>query len=90
VHEIADSFTQAIEAGVVAEATWLRQIFGTKRRFDDFLAEFECYDDSWRVPDRWHVALSVLGKSVLQDENLVRCSDIAARLRTVASESGQL
>jgi hypothetical protein len=89
-HDVLDNLTLAIEAGVVSEKKWLKQIFGTPKAFNDFLEEFECYDQFYRIGDRWHVALSVLGKSVLIEESFVTCAEIADELLKQAQESGQL
>lgn len=89
-HEVLDNLTLAIEAGAVEEKNWLKQIFGTPKAFEDFLEEFECYDDCYRISDRWHVALSVLGKSVMVEEGFITCADIADELRKEVRESGQL
>jgi hypothetical protein len=87
---VLDNLTLAIEAGVVSEKKWLKQIFGDEEHFMNFLDELACYDDCYRICDRWHTALSVLAKSVLVEEGFIACSDISDELIKVAMDTKQL
>lgn len=90
VYQVLDSITLALEAGAVSEKHWLRELFGTPDAFEEFLEEFETYDECFRISDRWHAALALLGDSLLDHADFITCEDIADRLRDVARESGQL
>lgn len=90
VYEVLDSLTLALEAGVVSEKAWLKDIFGTPAAFEGFLEYFENYDESFRINDRWNSALALLGDTIHNEEGFITCQDIADRLREVARETGQL
>lgn len=89
VHEVLDSLTLALEAGVVPKDGWLKFIFGTPTAFENFLEHLESYDEAFRITDRWWMALARLTGTV-DEEGFIFCQDIADTLRERARKSNQL
>lgn len=87
VHEALDNITAALEAGVVDANGWSTQLFASDEDLEMFLEELECYDDCYRITDRWWWAIAKLVGTV-EEVGLITCADIVDELRT-AIERGQ-
>ncbi|MDC8771780.1 hypothetical protein [Roseateles albus] len=86
VHEILDAITAAVEAGIVKEYEWPKQLFASKSDLVSFLDNLAEYDNEFRIHDRWWRALAHLGDTVDCEESFSRCDDIAQSLAKRASE----
>lgn len=89
VHEVLDSVTLAMEAGVVPRDAWLAYFFGSSDAFQGFMEHLESYDEVFRITDRWWMALARLTNTE-DEEMFIHSQDIADRIRERAEESGQL
>ena len=89
VHEVLDSISLALESGAVPKDGWLKFVFGTSTAFENFLEYLESYDETFRITDRWWMALATLA-GIVDEEGFITCQDIADSLRDKARESGQL
>lgn len=89
VTEILDSIALAVEAGVVSSFNWPQQFFASKKIFDDFIEQLECYDDCYRISDRWWQALARITRTV-DEEGFVSSREIAETLVQDATENGLL
>jgi hypothetical protein len=90
MHEVLDTITLAIEAGVVPRDSWVKFLFGTKERFAMFLEELDAYGDVFRLTDRWWAALEAIVDCGGDEAGHITFEDFAERLREAAEESGQL
>lgn len=88
LHELLDSITFAVEAGIVPVDGWLKFLFGTEKAFEEFLDELETYDETFRITDQWWTALSTIVGGQ-EEEGFITCADIAEGLREDARQSGQ-
>lgn len=89
LHEMLDSITAAVEAGIIDDKKWVSQIFSSRKNFQSFLSEVAEYDSYYRIQDRWYVALRALVQ-VYDEEGFVTSAEIAEYLATNAAETGQL
>ncbi|MCV2355352.1 hypothetical protein LNV09_14455 [Paucibacter sp. B2R-40] len=80
VCDILNAITAAVEAGIVKEYEWPKQLFASKSGLAWFLEQLSTYDDCFRIPDRWWQALAHLGDSTNCEESFSRCDDIANTL----------
>ena len=89
VHEILDAITAAVEAGTIDTDNWVSQIFATTEVFDEFLEQYQGYEECFRTYDRWYWALFRIADNG-DEEGFVTSQEIADRLREVAEETGQI
>ena len=89
IHEVLDALTAAVEAGVIDTDKWVSQIFATTAVFDEFLEQYQGYDECFRTYDRWYWALFRIA-GLLDEEGFVTSQEIADRLREIAEETGQI
>jgi len=88
-HEVLDTITLAVEAGIVPSESWVSFLFGTVEAFESFMEELEEYDEQFRIADRWWFALYKLA-NVIDEEGFISSQEIADKLRERAEETGQL
>ncbi len=87
--QVLDCITLAVEAGVIKQTGWVKQIFGNKAAFESFAEVLAGYDELFRITDRWWQALAALAE-VGDEEGFITCQDIVDVLTEYAEESGQL
>lgn len=78
--EALDHLTAAAEAGIVDKNRWSEQLFANAEELEAFFDELECYDDCYRITDRWWTALAQLSGRV-DEEAFVSCQEIVRGLR---------
>lgn len=89
MHEVLDTLTIAVEAGVVNAFKWPQQFFASKPAFLEFIEQLEEYDDCYRITDRWWQALAALiGGS--DEEGFVSAREIAETLARDVETNGLL
>lgn len=86
IHEVLDAVTAAVEAGIVEQHTWPKQIFKTGADLEAFLDDFSNYDECYRVHDRWWQALANLAGSTNCEEGFSTTSDMADTLREYVAD----
>ena len=89
VYGILDNLTLAVEAGVIDNYLWPKQVFKTRKNFDAFFEEFSEYDQCYRISDRWWMALSKIA-DVVDEEAFVSSSEISEKLVGEAEKYGLL
>jgi hypothetical protein len=87
-YEAFDDITLAVEAGVIADESWVLQLFERRAAFEEFIAELRDYDDCYRLHDRWHAAFMQLAGAI-DEEGFVSSAEVADTLEQVAVDSGQ-
>ncbi|QDZ26559.1 hypothetical protein [Noviherbaspirillum sp. UKPF54] len=90
MYEVLDAITAAVEAGIVDTDTWVSQLFAGVDVFEDFLAGLACYDECYRVMDRWWQALARLAGTEHIEEGFTHTSEMADLLRETADETNQI
>ena len=88
-HEVLDSITLAVEAGVVPSQKWMKFLFGTTKKFESFLDEMHLYGECNRPTDRWWTAFEAIC-DVGEEAGFTTFEEISARLRQAAEDSGQI
>ncbi|OOG58029.1 hypothetical protein [Polaromonas sp. C04] len=89
LHEILDTITLAVEAGIVEQKGWVKQFFANEAAFEDFISDVGDYDECFRITDRWWQALAALAE-VIDEEGFVSSQEIADTLVEYATETSQL
>ena len=90
LHELLDSITLAVEAGLVDDQTWVKQIFGKLAVFEKFLEVLGDYDGGLRLTDRWWQALAALCNHEEDEDDFVSGEEIAGALQQYATDTKQI
>ena len=90
MYEALDAITAAVEAGIIDTDKWVSQVFATTDVFEEFLDELSCYDECYRVMERWYWALALIAQHENVEEGFTHTCDIADALREAAEETNQI